>query len=131
MREDLRKSPEYASQRQQSADRIIRRAYLDTLGREPDPGGFASYRDQIVNRGWDADDVREALLKSPEYLQRNEMTRQKAEDIVRRAYRAVLNREADKAGMEGYVDHVLRDHWTQAQVEAELRKSTEFRNRRK
>lgn len=59
------------------------------------------------------------------------MTRQKAEDIVRRAYRAVLNREADKAGMEGYVDHVLRDHWTQAQVEAELRKSTEFRNRRK
>jgi hypothetical protein len=130
VREDLRKSPEYAQQREQSADRIIRRAYQETLGRQPDPAGLASYRDHILNRGWDADDVREALLKSPEYRQRNEMTREKAEDIVRRAYRAVLKRDADAAGMEGYVEHVLRDHWTQAQVEAELRKSPEFRNRR-
>ncbi len=131
VREDLRKSPEYARQRERSAERIIRRAYREILGREPDPDGLVSYRRAILERGWDEDDVRDALLKSPEYRRRNEMTRDKAEDIVRRAYRNVLHREADPAGLRGYVDRVLRDHWTQEQVEVELRKSDEYRSRRR
>jgi hypothetical protein len=56
------------------------------------------------------------------------MTRAKAEDIVRRAYLSVLKREPD-SGSRGYVDRVLRDKWTQQDVERELRKSAEYRNR--
>jgi len=48
---------------------------------------------------------------------------------VRRAYRAVLSREPD-ASSSGYVERVLRDHWTQSDIERELRKSPEYRGRR-
>ena len=51
-----------------------------------------------------------------------------ARETVRRAYQNVLKREPDAAS-SGYVDKVLRQHWTQADVEKELRKSPEFRNR--
>ena len=47
---------------------------------------------------------------------------------MRRAYLSVLKREPD-AGSQGYVDRVLRDQWSQADVERELRKSDEYRNR--
>ena len=55
------------------------------------------------------------------------MTRGKAEDIVRRAYQNVLRREPD-SGSRGYVDRVMRNKWTQGDVERELRKSPEYRN---
>jgi hypothetical protein len=54
------------------------------------------------------------------------MTYAKAQEIVRRAYQAVLNREPD-AGSRGYVDKVLRDKWSQQDVERELRRSGEYR----
>jgi hypothetical protein len=60
---------------------------------------------------------------------RNEMTLARAQDIVRRAYLSVLRREPDP-GSRGYVERVMRDHWTQSDVERELRKSDEYRRRR-
>jgi hypothetical protein len=54
------------------------------------------------------------------------MTYAKAQDIVRRAYLAVLNREPDAAS-RGYVDKVFRDRWSQQDVERELRRSGEYR----
>jgi hypothetical protein len=109
-------------------DRIITRAYQDILERQPDAAGLRLYRSRIVDDGWSETDVRDALRKSPEYRERNTMTRQRAEDIVRQAYRSVLNREPD-SGSRGYVDKILRDKWTQKDVERELRKSPEYRNR--
>ena len=69
VREALRNSPEYASMdhRRASADRIIERAYREILGREPDPSGMETYRRNIIENGWDEQDVRRALLRSPEY----------------------------------------------------------------
>lgn len=58
------------------------------------------------------------------------VTRRQAEEIVRRAYLTVLRREPDP-GSAGFVDRVLRDHWTQDQLERELRKSEEYRHMRK
>jgi hypothetical protein len=49
---------------------------------------------------------------------------------VRRAYLDVLKREPDPASRP-FVDRVLRDHWTQQDVERELRNSAEFRNKRR
>ena len=53
----------------------------------------------------------------------------RAEEIVRRAYLSVLRREPDAAS-RGWVDRVVRENWTQADVERELRRSPEYRDRR-
>jgi hypothetical protein len=107
---------------------IVRRAYQDILERDPDQAGMRLYRSRIIDDDWTEQDVREALRKSPEYREKNTMTRAKAEDIVRRAYLAVLKREPDATGSANYVISVMRDKWTQQDVERELRRSPEFRN---
>jgi len=108
-------------------ERIVRRAYQDILEREPDPAGMRTYRSHIVDDDWTEEQVREALRRSPEYRERHTMTPQKAADIVRRAYLAVLHREPDAAS-QGYVQRVLRDKWTEEDVARELRRSPEYRN---
>jgi hypothetical protein len=114
--------------RQQDPDRIVRRAYEDILEREPDPAGLRLYRSRIIDDGWTEARVRETLRNSPEYRQKHTMTREKAQEIVRQAYLAVLEREPDP-GSKGYVDKVLKDKWTQQDVERELRKSAEYRKK--
>jgi hypothetical protein len=52
----------------------------------------------------------------------------RAEETVRRAYLEVLRREPDAAS-RSYVDRVMRDNWSQNDVERELRKSAEYRRR--
>jgi hypothetical protein len=135
VREALRRSPEYASggARSASADRIIRRAYQDILGREPDPSGLETYRRNIVERGWDEQDVRTALRRSEERRgvvtgQRN-LSDAEAADIVRRAYLSVLSREPDASGMRDYKARVLNDRWTEQQVVNALRNSDEYRSK--
>ena len=110
-------------------DVIVRRAYQDILQREPDPVGLRVYRSHIIDDGWTEEQVRAELRSSPEYRELTTMTRPKAQEIVRRAYLAVLKREPDAAGAEGYINQVLRNKWTQADVERELRKSPEYRKK--
>jgi TorA maturation chaperone TorD len=152
VREALRNSPEYISGgvRQRSADRIIRRAYQDILNREPDPAGFEIYRRNIVERGWDEQDVRSALRRSNErrgqaygnsdpnnnnnnnngnLRGRNVIDDATASDIVRRAYNSVLNREPDANGMRDYKARVINDHWSEQQVMNALRNSDEYRSK--
>jgi hypothetical protein len=119
------------------ADRIVRRAYEDVLNREPDAEGLRVYRSRIIDEGWTEQQVREALRDSPEYRAnvrgtqgtRAAMTRERATEVVRRAYLSVLNREPD-AGAEGYIDQVMRQGWTEEDVARELRRSPEFRQGR-
>jgi len=131
VRDALRNSSEYALHQRESAERIVRRAYKELLGREPDAGGLSSYTARVMRDGWDEPDVRAAIERSPEYRRRNVMTREKAEQIVRSAYRAVLKRDPDDGGLRGYVQNVMRDKWSQAQVEQALRLSDEYRNMQK
>jgi TorA maturation chaperone TorD len=130
VRRALRTSAEHEKVRQESADRVIRRAYQDLLGREPDERGLTRYRTEMLRNSWTERDVREAIRKSPEYREKNMMTRDKAVEIVTRAYRSVLGRDPDPAGLESYVQGVLRNKWTEADVARELRKSDEYRNKR-
>jgi uncharacterized protein DUF4214 len=137
VRNALRRSDEYAATggpavrfRTASADRIIRRAYLDILGREPDPAGLESYRRNILEEGWDEYDVRRALIRSPERRQqRVAVSQQAAEDMVRRAYRSVLNREPDAGGMTHYTSKVLYEGWNEDDLVHALRDSDEYREK--
>jgi hypothetical protein len=57
------------------------------------------------------------------------VTREQAQAIVRSAYQNVLGRDPDPASA-GWVDHVLKDHWSQQQLENELRNSAEAQQKR-
>jgi hypothetical protein len=135
VRNALRRSDEYAAGaalrfRTASADRIIRHAYLEILGREPDPAGLESYRRNILEEGWDEYDVRRALIRSPERRQqRLAVSQQAAEDMVRRAYRGALNREPDASGLADYTSKVLYDGWNEDDVARALRDSDEYREK--
>ena len=50
--------------------RVISLAYLRLLGRPPDPGGLASFND-AMNQGMTEALMREALIRSPEYAEKN------------------------------------------------------------
>jgi TorA maturation chaperone TorD len=130
LRKAVREGPEYTAMREKAADAAVRRLYKEVLGREPDNHGLVLYRNHMLDDDWTERAVREALMKSPEYVEKNRMTREKALEIVNRAYRSVLGRDAD-AGAEGYVQKVLRDKWTEADVARELRKSEEYKNKRR
>lgn len=112
----------------QDADRIVRNAYQDILHRDPDEGGLRQYRSRIIDDGWTEAEVRNSLRSSPEYRELTTMTPAKAQEIVRRAYRSVLKRDPDAAS-QGYVDRVMRERWSQEDVERELRKSPEYREK--
>jgi hypothetical protein len=102
------------------AERIVRRAYREVLDREPDSRS-RGYVDRVLRDEWTQRDVERELRKSTEY---RETSRQEAEEIVRRAYRNVPD-----PGSWSYVNKVMKERWTQSQVERELRKSPEYRQR--
>jgi hypothetical protein len=106
---------------------IVRRAYRDILDRDPDRSGMRTYRSRIIDDGWTEQQVREDLRRSPEYRERNTMTRAKAQEIVRQAYLTVLKREPDRAS-QGWVEAVFRKKMTREELERELRNSPEYRD---
>lgn len=67
IREHMRISDEY---RLKKIDPIITRAYRDILGRDPDPEGFAAYRNVMLKRDWTEQQMRDALRGSQEYRNR-------------------------------------------------------------
>lgn len=50
--------------------RIITMAYMRILGRPPDPGGLENY-DRLMNSGMSEAMMRESLLRSQEYANKN------------------------------------------------------------
>ena len=80
---------------------------------------------------WDQDRQRDERWGNAEGSPRGasrQMTREQAQAIVRSAYRNVLGRDPDPAS-SGWVDHVYNDHWSQQQLENELRNSAEYREK--
>jgi RNase P/RNase MRP subunit POP5 len=131
VREDLWKSHEYGRHgnhmTRREAERIVRRAYLDVLGREPDPGS-RPWVDKILYENWTEQDLVRELRKSDEYHRGGRITRPEAERIVRRAYLDVLGREPDP-GSRPWVDKIQYENWTEQDLARELRKSDEYRQR--
>jgi Peptidase inhibitor family I36 len=67
VRDHIRRGEEF---RREGADRIIRRAYQDLLGREPDENGLRNYRKQMIDHNWSETEVRDNIRRSQEYLSR-------------------------------------------------------------
>ena len=50
-----------------------------------------------------------------------------AESVVRQSYRSVLGRDPDPSGLSSWTDQVVRNNWTQRDLENALRQSDEYR----
>jgi hypothetical protein len=106
------------------ADLIVREAYLDILGREPDPEGLRNYRSLMIDRGWSERRLREHLANSPEVLwERNSK-------IVIRAYQDLLDREPSTRELEVAVEQIGQRKWDEKRYRDEVRKSTEYQHTR-
>jgi hypothetical protein len=68
VRNDLKKSTEYQGKKY---DKIIKEAYQDILGRNPDRNGLESYRRHMIDDGWSEKDVRNDLRNSDEYKRKH------------------------------------------------------------
>ncbi len=105
-------------------DFIIARAYRELLERTPDPEGREHCR-QLLRQGYTEEQVRARIRESVEYrvtLPDSKTTR---------AYRKILGREPDPSGLESYRKKLVDKGWTEQDVENDLRRSAEFRDRRK
>ena len=84
------------------------------------------YRIHIIDDGWTEQDVREDLRKSPEYRERNTMTRAKAEEIGTPG----LSRGAQPGTGSGQSrlssDAIYRKKMTREELEGELRNSPDY-----
>lgn len=107
-----------------TADVIVLRAYRDFLGRNPDADGLRSYREKLLQGGWSEEDVRTHIRRSGEARAIN------PDEVVTRAYREVLKREPDAAGLRHYRDLLVNHGWTIPQVRADLLRSDERSDRR-
>jgi hypothetical protein len=54
-------------------------------------------------------------------------TYREAEAIVRRSYRSVLGRNPDPQGLRSWTDQVMRNNWSERDLEYALRQSDEYR----
>ena len=112
-------APSFIQWERRDAERAVRAAYRDILGRYPDERGLIDYRDRLMSRGWTEDQLRDAIRHSSEFRNRD------VSEIVRRVYRDVLRRDADPGGMSKYT-RALREGMSEAEFRADLMRSREY-----
>ena len=105
------------------ARRMVREAYQQVLGRDPDPSGLEEFANRIRKDGWTVEKVMAALRQSAEARGAD------ATDIVKRAYREILGRDPDAAGLEAFRQRILRDGWNEEKLRRALMNSDEYRNK--
>jgi hypothetical protein len=60
----------HGDEREKQIAAVIVRVHLDLLGHEPDEDGRRNYRRLIFEREWGETGLRDAISRSPEYLNR-------------------------------------------------------------
>ncbi|MEO6874253.1 MAG: hypothetical protein ABI222_05475 [Opitutaceae bacterium] len=117
LRDNLRRSPEF---RNRDVSGIIRKGYRDILRRDPDSEGSARYT-RSLHEGMSEAEFRADLKRSREYLNLS------AKESVTRAYRDILRRDPDPAGLANYMKQMVERGWDENRVRDALRQSDEYR----
>jgi hypothetical protein len=120
LREVFRRSDEF---RHRDLDAIIRHAYRDVLGRDPDPSGLAAFQ-RGLGRGMTEPEMRAELARSPEARQRE------AKAVITRVYREMLKRDPDPDGLAAHLRAFLDKGWDEGRLRDAIRKSDEYRKLR-
>jgi Beta/Gamma crystallin/Domain of unknown function (DUF4214) len=104
-------------------DGMIKRAYRDLLGHEPDNQGLRYYHGLMIDQGWSERMVRDHIQHGEEFR------REAADRLIRRAYKDLLGREPDESGLRHYRQMVMEHDWTENEVRDNIRRSEEFRRK--
>lgn len=117
LQDALRRSDEFKSR---DFGAIVRRVYREVLGRDPDPSGLAAYT-RSLSRGQTEAELRAELRRS------KEGDALSVTAAITRAYRDLLKREPDPAGLENYRRLVRDKAWDENRIREDLRRSEEYR----
>jgi hypothetical protein len=107
---------------------MIRRAYREVLGRDPDSVGLQEYRVRVMKDGWTEDSLRKDIARSKEFKATGG---EDPQAIIRRAYREVLGRDPDPSGLKTFSDLIRSKGWNEERVKKELRNSEEYKKAHK
>jgi hypothetical protein len=119
--QQLQRSPEARAIQPEPA---IRRLYREVLGRDADAAGLAHYRAKW-REGWTQGQIREDLRRSQEGRGRN------VREIIVRAYREVLGRDPDPAGLANYERQMREKGLTERDLRRALMNGDEYRQRQR
>ena len=119
--QQLQRSPEA---RAIQPDAAIRQLYREVLGRDADPTGLAHYRAKW-REGWTQGQIRADLSRSQEGRGRN------VREIITRAYRELLGRDPDPAGMANYERQMQEKGLTERDLRRALMNGEEYRQRQR
>jgi hypothetical protein len=119
--QQLQRSPEARAIQPEAA---IRGIYREALGRDADPAGLAHYRAKW-REGWTQGQIREDLRRSQEGRGRN------FREIITRAYREVLGRDPDPAGMANYERQMREKGLSERDLRRALMNGEEYRQRQR
>ena len=117
LRDALRRSDEF---RARDFAAIVRRVYREVLGRDPDASGLATYT-RTLSRGQTEAELRAELRRS------KEGDALSVTAAITRAYRDILKRDPDPAGLDNYRRLVREKAWDENRIREDLRRSEEFR----
>lgn len=114
---ELRRSDEF---RRISPEHSIRHIWRELLNEEPDDRILHFYQRRMLEEGWTPGQVRRAIQESDEYRGR------RADLMIDRAFRELLERAPDPEGREHY-RRLIRQGYTDERVRAAIRQSQEYR----
>ena len=103
-------------------DEFVIRMYQQCLSREPDAAGLAGWAEQLESGRMNGAQVAEAFVFSDEMLSKNLSD----EAFVKVLYRAMMGREADAAGLAGWLKELTNDYSTRSEVTKAFVESSEF-----
>ncbi len=116
------------SERIREAEKMVRRAFQDSIRRAPDDDELAHFRQLVLDDNWSEKRIYDALQAGGGAVTvGHSVSVDEARRIVREAYRQVLDRDPDPSGLEEFVNRVRKDGWTVEKVMAALRHSAEAR----
>ncbi len=102
-------------------DESIRRAYREVLGRDPDANGLAHYRAKWRD-GWTQGQIRDDLRRSHEGRDGN------IRAAITRAYRELLGRDPDAAGLANY-EQLMRRGYSERDIREAIMNGDEYQQR--
>ena len=114
--------------RVREAEKMVRRAFQDSVNRAPSEDELAHYRQLVMENDWSEKRICDTLKAGGNgQTIAHTVSVEEARKLVREAYRQVLSREPDASGLDEFVGRVRKDGWTAEKVMAALRQSAEAR----
>ena len=101
---------------------FVTRMYIQCLGREPDIMGLNGWVSQLSNRLMNGAQIAEAFVFSNEMLDKNLSDA----EFVKILYRSMMGREADEAGLAGWVSQLQGGFISRSEVTKAFVESAEF-----